>query len=716
MRVSPGNAGPYGNTLPRRQHSLLAKLSMSAPTIEHPSPDLLLAFHAGRLAPDVWEQVAEHVAECDACCATLRQVPDAPFVGRLRAVCAVEQADDRRPEIVEVGAKRLEVPVPLRDHPRYRIVRVLGAGGMGVVFEAEHRLMERKVALKVINPQLTRKSNIVERFLLEVKAAAKLSHPNVVAAHDAEHAGDLLFLVMEYVDGASLDRVVRRHGPLTARHACHYARQVAMGLEQAAERGLVHRDIKPQNLMLNRRGQIKILDFGLARLAREAMGSDLELGLASPDGTQLLYTAAGQVLGTPDYIAPEQVTAPADADSRADIYSLGCTMYFLLTGRPPFPTGSAAEKLDAHVRRSPEKLATLRPDLPTTVVEVVERMMEKDRARRYQTPGEVVAALTKAKAAETSDAPSAFDPQPTPDPQATSDPLYSAEARPASDRVSPFAWDTFADRPANAVASTIHETDPDRTPLMPAGDAWFPSAFGATSRERNWVERTARRYRWPFALIGLCGLLLLAVAMCVRLVDSLRDTGRDVLVVVPPEFTADDLETIRAELAADPGVRVSIASTSRSPCTPLQYGSRSVSAARPVKPELTLAEACERGGYDALVLANGNVYPYKDQGGEHAASIGRLIRETADSGGIVAAIGAGEGVLAQAGFLRGRRVSANAAMRQYMGKGGAEWSSDSVVVDGRLITAAESRDARAFVDQLMRELNRSGRVGGRRRS
>src|SRR5438876_11157105 len=175
---------------------------------------------------------------------------------------------------------------------------------MGVVYKAEHLLMERPVALKVIGQRLIGDASAVERFRREVRSAARLTHPNIVTAYDAEQAGDTHFLVMEYVEGMSLDRWVTEHGPLPAAEACHYAHQAALGLQHAFEKGMVHRDIKPHNLILSREGKrpvVKILDFGLAKATRE---KGLELGL----------TGTGQMMGTPEYIAPEQALDAAKAD------------------------------------------------------------------------------------------------------------------------------------------------------------------------------------------------------------------------------------------------------------------------------------------------------------------------------------------------------------------------------------------------------------------
>jgi serine/threonine protein kinase len=215
-----------------------------------------------------------------------------------------------------------------------------------------------------------------------------LSHPNIVTAFDADQAGGQHFLVMEHVAGVDLDRKVKQTGPLPIRRACHFARQAALGLQHALEKGMVHRDIKPQNLMLTGEGRVKILDFGLARFASEVSIDGQTI--AGNDGG---LTQDGIALGTPDYMAPEQCIDSRTADIRADIYSLGCTLYFLLTGQLPFPHGSAIEKISAHLERTPQPLTELRGDVPPELAAVVQRMMARDPAQRFQTPNEVAAAL-----------------------------------------------------------------------------------------------------------------------------------------------------------------------------------------------------------------------------------------------------------------------------------------------------------------------------------
>jgi serine/threonine protein kinase len=291
-----------------------------------------------------------------------------------------------QPALAVATAQATPIPQELIDHPRYHILRPIGAGGMGQVYLAEHRVMERQVALKVIRRALTDEPAAVARFQQEVKAAARLTHPNIVTAFDAEHVEDLHFLVMEYVDGTDLSRLVGERGPLSPEEACDYIRQAASGLHHAHERGMVHRDIKPHNLMLTKDGVIKVLDFGLARLA-----------LGAKSGSSL--TGPGAVMGTPDFMAPEQAMNSKTVDRRADLYSLGCTLYFLLSGRPPFEGESAMEKLFAHIEKPAKPLTELRGDLTPGLNDLVERMMAKSPERRPATAAEVVEALTPFTAA-----------------------------------------------------------------------------------------------------------------------------------------------------------------------------------------------------------------------------------------------------------------------------------------------------------------------------
>jgi serine/threonine protein kinase len=299
------------------------------------------------------------------------------------------------------------------------VLGVLGTGGMGAVYKARHRLMDRLVALKVIRKRFMANPTAVERFRREVQAAGRLTHPNIVTAYDAEQAGDTHFLVMELVEGVSLDRLIAKHGPLLVERATDCIRQAALGLQRAHERGMVHRDIKPQNLMLTPEGQIKILDFGLARFVSETAVAE-QSGDSSLTGDTAAspvrsLTQIDSVMGTPDFMAPEQASNAIVADIRADIYSLGCTLYYLLTGKAPFYADTLVAKLTSHQERTPPPVSAVRSDVPATLLQVVERMMAKRPEERYQMPAEIAAALqpfAEGKAISTAkDAPTSKKPQ-----------------------------------------------------------------------------------------------------------------------------------------------------------------------------------------------------------------------------------------------------------------------------------------------------------------
>jgi serine/threonine protein kinase len=370
---------------------------MQVDLLEHPPPDRLTSFALGKLDPAEIDAVERHLSNCDSCCQTLPQIEADTFLQLVQ--------DCRKPDSAQAGLmgsrksprsgfrKAPDLPAELAQHSRYHVQDVLGSGGMGAVYKAEHRLMHRLVALKVINPGLVASQAAVERFEREVRAAARLHHPHVVAAYDAEQAGDLHFLVMEYVDGSDLHKLLEQRGPLPAAEACEYIRQAALGLQHAMDNGMVHRDLKPQNLMVTSAGQVKVLDFGLASVASEAIASGHAASSLSAPVQGSGLTKTGSVMGTPDFMAPEQARDAHAADIRADIYSLGCTLYCLLSGKVPFPGGTTADKILRHSEKNPESLSGLRKDLPGALVEAVAKMMAKDPAARYRTPAEVAHTL-----------------------------------------------------------------------------------------------------------------------------------------------------------------------------------------------------------------------------------------------------------------------------------------------------------------------------------
>ncbi len=353
----------------------------------HPTTEALRQFGGGELSGPEADVVEAHVSTCTDCCTALRGLPDDPVIELLRQAKGSAVLD---PEGKESAAAADELPAELRDHPRYLVLALLGRGGMGAVFRAEHRLMRRPVALKVISRQLTARPELAERFRREARAAARLDHPHIVRVFDAEQAGGTHFLVMEFIPGTDLARLVAERGPLPVAEACEYARQVALGLQHAFEHGMVHRDVKPANLMRTEAGTIKILDFGVARFASEAGGTE---GMTLESGTPDAPTGSGLLLGTVDYMAPEQAEDARRADVRSDLYSLGCTLYHLLAGGPPFPGGSLLHKVRAQAEREPEPIREHRPDVPEGLVAVLARLMAKDPAQRFQTPAEVAVAL-----------------------------------------------------------------------------------------------------------------------------------------------------------------------------------------------------------------------------------------------------------------------------------------------------------------------------------
>ena len=260
---------------------------------------------------------------------------------------------------------------------KYKLLAHLGSGGMSTVYLAEHVHMHRRVAIKVLPQSRNDDSSYLDRFYLEAKAAAALAHPNIITAFDIDNQDNKIhFLVMEYVEGRDLQTIVKEQGPLDYQSAADYIGQAAAGLEHAHGAGLVHRDIKPANLLVDGKGTVKLLDLGLALFADQNHPS---LTIAHDEN----------VLGTADYLAPEQAVNSHLVDARADIYSLGCTFYYVLTGHPPFNEGSLAQRLLAHQKKMPVSIKADRSDAPQEFVDLCNAMMAKSPERRIQTAAEV---------------------------------------------------------------------------------------------------------------------------------------------------------------------------------------------------------------------------------------------------------------------------------------------------------------------------------------
>ena len=361
----------------------------------HPDEGLLRSYLLGKL-PDVsMDSVEQHLAICDSCAERSHElqprdelvelVTAASTYAELHAVFAGEQtathasspaaqtklSSDSSSSITCVDDAVPQVP-QLPAQSRYRIIRFLGTGGMGDVWLAEHLVLGRQVALKMLKKKFLRKGTATNRFIREMKAAAKLHHPNIATVHDAEHQGDLHFLVMEYVEGDTLAQIVSR-GPMLVEDACRAIRDAACGLAHAHKARLIHRDIKPGNMIRTPSGAVKLLDFGL---------------VVSPEDT-ISLTGPKIVMGTPDYISPEQAEDPHTVDERSDIYSLGCTLYHLLSGQVPFPVSATVHKIDAHRKGELKPI----PSIPPALMAIVKRMMARNPADRIQSADEVALAI-----------------------------------------------------------------------------------------------------------------------------------------------------------------------------------------------------------------------------------------------------------------------------------------------------------------------------------
>ncbi|MGZ0167395.1 MAG: protein kinase domain-containing protein, partial [Planctomycetales bacterium] len=271
----------------------------------------------------------------------------------------------------------------------YVLLDPLGKGGMGIVYRARHRRMDRLVALKTLTDRATESDDSVQRFQREVRAAARLSHPNIVAAYDAGEHNETDYLVMELVDGIDLSKLVRQSGPLNASRAVDYVRQAAVGFAYAHTQGIIHRDIKPQNLLVDRNQHVRILDMGLARLNPTNAAADP----AASAGAQTELTQSGVIMGTVDFMSPEQATNTRNANEQSDIYSLGCTLYFLMTGRAMFDGETCMERLLAHHQDSRPSLVTTVSKIPPALEAVFASMTARQPSDRYESMGEVVEAL-----------------------------------------------------------------------------------------------------------------------------------------------------------------------------------------------------------------------------------------------------------------------------------------------------------------------------------
>lgn len=350
---------------------------------DHPADQTLRGFCLGEIAGNLAKSVADHLENCAPCRKRAESMAIGGFSpsasGKLaaRTVSGASLSGGANPSVATSDFPNL---------PDYEFLRKLGGGGMGVVYLARNTITDRTEALKVLSSHLIDHPSAMERFLREIQAAVRLDHRNIVRAYTAIRSDEGLILVMEYVEGEDLFERVERKGPLSVGEACAFAFHAALGLQHAHEKGMVHRDIKPHNLILDvkgGKGVVKILDFGLAKVSSEG---PIDGGI----------TRHGAVLGTADYIAPEQIRNAKEADIRADIYSLGCTLYYMLNGAPPFAgMNSLYDIFQAHHSQDAKSLSAIRKDVPVELAALIGKMMAKTAEGRFQTPGEAAVALRK---------------------------------------------------------------------------------------------------------------------------------------------------------------------------------------------------------------------------------------------------------------------------------------------------------------------------------
>ena len=418
----------------------------------------------------------------------------------------------------------------------YVVLDKLGQGGMGMVLKAEHRRMKRLVALKMLSPTVTKTPEALRRFQREVEAAAKLRHTNIVAADDADEAGGTHFLVMEFVEGSDLAAVVREKGPLAVEKAVSCVLQTARGLDYAHNRGVVHRDIKPANLLLDREGTVKILDMGLARLDGAGANQDD-------------LTGTGQIMGTIDYMSPEQALDTKHADARADIYSLGITLWFLLTGRPVYEGNSTMAKLLAHRESAIPSLCQACPSASPALEAVFARMVAKTPGERFQSMSAVIADLEDCQSGQTA--------APTLAPAAGEDSRLSEFLRGMNPNAGGTVAGTAAATRTKAAAAAIStqqelqqtvslsspEVETDPTTQLTLGMIPRAKKPRKSSVVRSWLERLPipPRYRLP-ALIGggaAAALILLGIILLLQ-----TDVGTVRVEINDPAISATVMGTV----------------------------------------------------------------------------------------------------------------------------------------------------------------------------
>lgn len=607
---------------------------------KHPSPQQLLEFADGHLQAPDFAAIEEHLNSCETCCQWISRQSDDALLTLAREVATVGLRTSSTLEAPDLG----EIPAALLDHPRYRVMEQIGIGGMGAVYKAEHRLMQRTVALKIVHPWLLSDSQAVGRFKREVRVAARLAHPNVVVSYDADQADNLHFLVMEHVAGETLSDKIAREGPASVAQACDWIRQAALGLQHAHEQGMAHRDIKPHNLMVTNEGQVRILDFGLSRLVSDQVSHKSE---TSDGRSRTSHTHAGTILGTPDYIAPEQITKSSDADIRADIYSLGCTLYFLLTGRPPFVGGAVVETLHAHQKAPFPSLSQTRVDAPPPLLDILARMTAKRPEDRYATPGEVALALAKLSAGGL-------------EPDAVS---------------------------ADALTPSIR--------VVTASPGVVPRASGLRARR-------SRSVTLGMAAVVAGGLLLFGLAASGYLAPTLfKKPPARMLVALPSKglWFPDYQGLIDAAQATN--VQLTFASAANAPSELVESSPPGVAI-----PDLPLDSSLKADDYAAIIFVGYDTSEFAT-GGAAASDTRRLVNEFQMQKKVLASLCTGQRVLAQHGALRGKRVARCEYVRgDEIDVAGGEQTDLAIETHGLVVTAENVRNAPEFLRAILKAIPR----------
>ncbi len=363
-----------------------------------PGPEKLQELQSGDLRDEAFESLASHVSECEECSLKIDELDTADsalptiLLDKL-VVSSGFGANGTSASRFSSDLQPVEEQVP-QQVGDYEILELIGQGGMGLVYKARHCELHRNVAIKFLPERLFNRPDARRRFDREMKAAGLCDHPNIVRTHDARKIGDLHFFVMEYVEGRTLSTILADDGPFDVADACAIASEVARALQYIYDRNLVHRDIKPSNVMLTDAGEVKLLDLGLSRVQSEPADNDATIGNIPDDtahGESALTITAG-VLGTSSYMSPEQWRSASETDIRADVYSLGCTLFHMLSGQPPFSGDSYTTNWRsalAHRSMPPRRLSAFRSDVPETLEVVIRRMLAKEPEQRYTTPNDV---------------------------------------------------------------------------------------------------------------------------------------------------------------------------------------------------------------------------------------------------------------------------------------------------------------------------------------